>query len=580
MAKYCVKCGKALPDGVEICPACSADAAPEEKEAALFTHMTPDAEVWKTPEPVKQGRKKAKKPRSARRTAFFYAAAAVLVVAAVVLIVFGQPASRIARALRRGEYDRALQIYRSTPRLSESDARSETVDKAIMAAAQSICDQYAAHTLDADTAATRLAQLGSFGAHSAEMLADTYAEFRAFSSSQTHMTAADTLYKAGDYLNAREEFLQVLESDANYAAAQEKAADCLVRYGAQVCAEAEAKMQENDYPGAIALLKDGNELLSARYETFSEDIDALLPQTYDRYEQYLLTEARHLAELEDYAAAVKLLETALPDFPAERESLRDALAQYTDDARAQRLRNAGARADADYAAGNFAAAFEALETFLQQPDEDAEGAQKLIDALERRFADDQKSAAVELFAGERDNLEKAIASLDAALEIRDLEPLRDYRDYLADYLPLNLVSAEYAGREGVVFRSESEFLALNGKTYSDGWMWGANEAEITFALDGAYDLLECKFVDRRDDETAAEGRFEVWCDGEKVFESETIVHPQTDGQSVSVPISGCRELKIVFLCDYEVSTTENGYCYHGVCNVQATRDLPDVDSIQ
>ena len=46
MAKYCVKCGKALPDGVEVCPECSAAAAPEEKEAALFTHMTPDAAVW------------------------------------------------------------------------------------------------------------------------------------------------------------------------------------------------------------------------------------------------------------------------------------------------------------------------------------------------------------------------------------------------------------------------------------------------------------------------------------------------------------------------------------------------------
>ena len=69
MAKYCVKCGKALPDGVEICPECNAAAA-QEKEAALFTHMTPDAEVWKTAEPVKE-RRKAKKSRTAQRTAFF-----------------------------------------------------------------------------------------------------------------------------------------------------------------------------------------------------------------------------------------------------------------------------------------------------------------------------------------------------------------------------------------------------------------------------------------------------------------------------------------------------------------------------
>ena len=171
MAKYCVKCGKALPDGVEICPECNAAAA-QEKEAALFTHMTPDAEVWKTAEPVKK-RQKAKKPRSAQRNAFLYSLAGVLVVAAAVLILFGQPASRVARALCRGDIDGALKLYWSTPRLCESEQRSETVDNAIMAAAESICAQYADHTLDADTAATRLAQLGTFGEASANMLADT-----------------------------------------------------------------------------------------------------------------------------------------------------------------------------------------------------------------------------------------------------------------------------------------------------------------------------------------------------------------------------------------------------------------------
>ena len=84
-------------------------------------------------------------------------------------------------------------------------------------------------------------------------------------------------------------------------------------------------------------------------------------------------------------------------------------------------------------------------------------------------------------------------------------------------------------------------------------------------------------MDRRDDEEEVEGQFEVWCDGEKVFTSEKIVHPQVDGQSVSVQISGCDELKIVFLCDYEVSTTENGFCYHGICNPKLTKNLNLLD---
>ena len=573
MAKYCVKCGKALPDGVEICPECNAAAA-QEKEAALFTHMTPDAEVWKTAEPVKQ-RQKAKKPRSAQRNAFLYTLAGVLVVAAAVLILFGQPASRIARALRRGDIDGALKLYWSTPRLCESEQRSETVDSAIMAAAESICAQYADHTLDADTAATKLAQLGTFGEASAKMLADTYAEFRAFSSSQSHMDEADKLFTKGDYLAAREEYLLVLDSDANYAAAQEKAADCLVRYGASVSKEAEALMDKNDYPGAIEALKSGNDTLSEVYGTFSEDIDALVPVCYDRYEQYLLSEGKNLAALEDYEAAANKIRSAMEQFPAERESLTAALAEYEDAARAKRLKNAGVRADEEYAAGRFTQAFAALETFRDTPDEDAAGAQQLIDAMEQRFADDKCAAAKDAFGGERDNLEKAISLLDDALETRDLEAITAYRDHLAEYLPLNLVEAEFSGKEGTVFRNTGEFLGLNGKTYSDGWIWGENNAELSFALDGAYDMLDCKFVDRRDDETEATGQFEVWCDGKKVFTSEEIVHPQVDGQTVSVEISGCRELTLVFLCDYEVSTTENGYCYHGICNPIVTKNLDD-----
>ena len=574
MAKYCVKCGKPLPDGTDVCPDCNAAAA-QEKEAALFTHMSSDAEVWKSPEPVKE-RKKTQKSRSAQRNAFLYSLAAVLVVAAAVLLIFGQPASRVARALRGGDIDRALQIYWSTPRLNESAKRSEKVDQAIMAAAESICAQYAEHTLDADTAASKLAQLGTFGEASAEMLADTYAEFRAFSSSQTHMSAADKLFAKGEYLEAREEYLLVLESDANYAEAQQKAADCLVRYGASVSREAKALMEKNDYPGAIALLKEGNAKLSDDYGTFSEDIDALLPECYDSYEQYLLAEGKNLAALEDYEAAANLIRTAMENFPAPRETLNAALALYEGDARAKRLKNTGIRADEQYAAGQYAEAFTALETFMALPDEDAAGAQALIEQMETRFAEDMCQAAKETFGGERGKLETAITKLDDALEIRSLEAIKTYRDHLREYLPLNLTEAEFSEKEGAVFRNTGEFAALNGKTYTEGWIWGENEASISFPLDGAYDLLECKFVTRRDDEEEVEGSFEVWCDGEKVFISEILVHPQTDGQSVSVDISGCNELKLIFLCDYEVVTTESGYCYHGICNPAVTKNMDDI----
>jgi tetratricopeptide (TPR) repeat protein len=334
-------------------------------------------------------------------------------------------------------------------------------------------------------------------------------------------------------------------------------------------------MEQNDYPGALALLKEGNETLSRDYGTFSESIDALLPVCYDRYEAFLLTEAKNLADLEDYEAAAAKIRNAAGDFPTEREALTAALTGYEDDARQKRLRSAGARADDAYAAGSYVEAFEILEKFMTLPDEDVEGTKELLAALEQRFVEDNCSHAEEVFDGRRENLEEAIAILDWALDQRELEEISAYRDHLMEYLPLNLTEAEFAGKEGVVFRNTGDFEALNGKTYSDGWVWGADGAELTFRPDGAYDLLECKFVTRRDDEVEATGWFEVWCDGECVFTSEKLVHPQVDGQSVEVDITGCDELKLVFRCDYEVSTAESGYCYHGMCNPTLTKNIEE-----
>ena len=37
--------------------------------------------------------------------------------------------------------------------------------------------------------------------------------------------------------------------------------------------------------------------------------------------------------------------------------------------------------------------------------------------------------------------------------------------------------------------------------------------------------------------------------------------------------AGGKELKIVFIADYNISTLDNGYCYHGLCTPTITKDL-------
>ena len=210
MTKYCARCGKALPEGVEICPICGPDI--REDDAALFTRMTTETEVWKNPEPVKQRKVRVRRPQG-RRIGLLAAVIGVAAVAAVVLILLSQPAARVVRAIRSGDYEKAYAIYWNSSSL-RSGERNEKVDAEIMKAARLLCDSFANHEIEADDAASKLSLLGGFGEGAAEMLEETYAEFRSYNGSQEQMQTADASFDAGEYLEARKEYLAVLDTDA------------------------------------------------------------------------------------------------------------------------------------------------------------------------------------------------------------------------------------------------------------------------------------------------------------------------------------------------------------------------------
>ena len=569
MTKYCARCGKALPEGVEICPICGPDI--REDDAALFTRMTTETEVWKNPEPVKQRKVRVRRPQG-RRIGLLAAVIGVAAVAAVVLILLSQPAARVVRAIRSGDYEKAYAIYWNSSSL-RSGERNEKVDAEIMKAARLLCDSFANHEIEADDAASKLSLLGGFGEGAAEMLEETYAEFRSYNGSQEQMQTADASFDAGEYLEARKEYLAVLDTDADYERAQARAAECLVRYGEKVAAEADDLMEENDFRGALDVLQDGNATLY-QFDTFSEVIDLKRQECYDRYEQYVLDWAAALADLEDYDAALSSIRAAVPDIPGEVKSFTEAIERYSELATAKHVSDAGVRADNLYELGEYAAAFSELEDIRDAAPENEAGAEALLDAMEARFTADMCGKAKDCFGGVRDNLPDAIAILDDALAERELEDIRAYRDELSSYLPLQLVEAEYFAKSGTVFRSDTVFESLDGTRYGGGWIWGENGAEIRFAVDGAYDEFYCAFAVRRDDDKETSGSFELWGDGELLLESGTLSHSQKDPMYFRTDISGYNELKLVFLCDYEVSTAADGYCYHALCDACLTKDIP------
>ena len=569
MAKYCDKCGKILPEGTEICPDCSRTAA--ETEAALFTRITADTEVWKD-EKVKPQR--PKRTRSEKEKLGFGAAAVVVLAFLVFAIVFTRPAFRVARAVNQGEYDRAVEIYWNSAKLSEGE-RVPAIDKAALKAAQTLCTQFAAQEIAADDAATALAKLGTLGDGAEALLADHYAEFRSLCSSRDRMADAEKHFMNDEYLDARADYLQVVEEDCLYAEAREKAEQCLTSYADQVLERVDALLANDDYPAAFAELKTGN-LTLEEYGTFSPAIDEKKESCMADYEQYLLTGAQNLSELGDNAAAAELLRSGIEDYEMTSDAMLGALETYLKLSRADVIRAARARADEQYDAGEYAAAFAELDALFDMLDGDTADIDAEVEDLEAQFAADRIMAAEKIFGGDRKMLTEALALLDEAIEIRPLEDITAYREEIGQYLPLNLESADTLEKEGIVFRSTGVFESVDGVNYDQGWIWGEDGSSVSFKLDGAYDKFLADFCVRRADNKNANGHFELYCDGEKIYKSATLYHWQTNPIYVSVDISGCDVLKIVFSNDYKVSTTEDGYCYHGLCTAVVQKNMPEV----
>ena len=575
MAKYCAKCGKVLPDGVEICPDCHVAAT--EDGAALFTRMTAETEVWKTPAEAKK-KERPKRTQIQKQTLAYVIAAVAIVVVAVCLILYVQPANRVARALRAGQYDRAMELYWSEKSLA-SGAHDEQIGREVLRSAERVLDAFANHEMGAEEAASALSRMGTLGGNAEALLADVIEDFRALSASQDHMAHAERLSLNGDYLAAREEYLLVIESDAFYPEAQEMAAACLDRYADSVLNIANVYIQSGDYAAAIQELESGEQTLLG-YDVYNEKIDFKLDATYTLFEEYLLTEAGNLAAKEDYSGAVDLLRKNMERFDYETTALTAAVDRYLELAKNKTLADASDEADRLYAARRYTDAFALLDETRTAPGVVTEDADTVIAALEARFAEDQIAAAEKLFNGNRDKLPTAVELIKAALKIRDLEELQTYLDDISHYLPVSLAELKYDPdtRKGTILRSTSEFEGLDGTVYTGGWIWGESGAELTFQMDGNYDLLEGTLAVRRDEEVSASGHFEVYCDGKLVYESETLHHQDIKPLDISVDISGCDALTLRFITDYPVRTADNGYCYHGFCNPTITRSLDARDA--
>ncbi len=562
MAKYCIKCGKALPEGVEICPDCNA-LGQSEADAALFTMLTSNAEIWReSDEDEKRKQARAEKFRKNKKKIVIGSVAGVLVLAIAFTVLFFLPVSRVVRHLDKGEYGEALAIY--SEKLSDSEPSERTQSK-LLTAGETIVARLAAREITDTEAAKAMSDLSAFGPFTEGLLADVNKELDKLYSSSENMSAAGELFANGDYLAACDSYLLVAENDALYADAQLKATECLEAYAQIVINEASALVTEGEYTAAIDCLKAGDGVLGG-YGTFSADIDAKIEDCYALYESYILSTAADLAATEDYVSARETVRVCVEDYGYSTDALIAALEEYSSLADKQLVRNTIAAAEELYAAGSYAEVFESLEAIIEGlGEEDEADVEDAIADFEERFGKDMCDKAEADYGGDRHKLADVIAALEAALDIRDLDVIDDKIDTLEELLPFDLIIDAYSEKNGEVNRNSTEFKTVDGTRY-DKWMWGRDESYIVFELDAEYDVFEAVFAVRgtKDDDKSA--YFEIWLDGEKAYTSDTLdSDDEYSALAVNVDVTGVKVMKIVFYCDYEASPTENGYSYHGIC---------------
>ncbi len=566
MAKYCSKCGRALPEGVEICSICHGTKS-SESDAALFTSMTAETEVWKeVPAPGKGAA--AKRRYLNKEKMILYIAAVLLTVITAFVVMRTMPSSVVKRAVSEGDYNKAFSVY-SEKLLGKNGAVDKELAVMLHEKAQLLCEDFRAGEIDEQQAEDTFRQLYSFGLGIDELDAE-YAAFGKLKGTQSKLEEAEALLNFGSYLEACDLFLSIPDGDSEYAEAQLRASESLDMYAAGVQATASELMSEHSYAEAISLLKNGNEQLK-KYETFSSGIDAKLENCCDEYESCALEQARSLADVEDYAAAADVIVRCLMDTGREPESLISALGEYSRLASEKSSRECINKAEELYAAGSTAEAFTELETALAHTG-DVETVIQALAALEIRFVDDTIKRADEALADDRENIDAAAEIVRQAREIRGLDGFEEYLEKLDSYRPYDLVQVEYTLRDGDIYRISENFDSIDGISYSGGWIWGGEGAYISFALGGAYDVFEGSLAVRRADNTDVEGWFEVFCDGESKYVSPVKDHTEASS-SFSVDIRGCDEFRLVFHSDYETSTADNGYCYHGICAPRLLKNM-------
>ena len=253
--------------------------------------------------------------------------AAVLVLLGIGVAVFMwyiSPAQKFNRAMEASDYTAITDIL---PKLDEEELRE--VQPTLNGLAAGMLSRYNNGELDHRTVNIFVGELAETYPGSKEMQA-VKSELEALKASKDAFLAAVDAEKIGDKVEALRLLQLVVDSDTNYATAQEHIAAIHSEYKSEIIKEAQALAAEKDFEGAYALLQESGAVLGED-EEIAEVLASLGEAEKENYIVELLETAQKLANEKDFIGAVQVLQGSAQEDGRITERIESYKGQYREE---------------------------------------------------------------------------------------------------------------------------------------------------------------------------------------------------------------------------------------------------------
>ena len=274
----------------------------------ILPHKTITLPKREETETKKQSNKKAK-----TAIVFLTAAVALLAVLFAVLGWFRTPSSRIEKMLMSGDTDSAYTLFVKHYNQSGSSA----LNKRLRNCAEQTVKEYLEGTKEYTDAQKVLETIKKMGVSDvAETLEKAQKDLAAALVSKNSFKKAEQYYLKKNYVAAITEYGNVIKTDSNYAAAQQKLTSAVSNYRNTVLSDAAGYVSDGDYDEAVKLLETALKVLEK---------DSLLEKRVEEYKKSAAAKSRtevintadKYAARSDYASAIRVVLSAI----AKNESL-------------------------------------------------------------------------------------------------------------------------------------------------------------------------------------------------------------------------------------------------------------------